>query len=220
MQIKIGKLTIEGSNHKELLIIKKEIFDESAYYVDFDTDNPTIIDCGAHLGLATIYFKHMWPRSQVTAVEPHPQNISFLKQNLWLNNIKGVEIIEAAVDQQVGERYLHFDPGDEPWLSTASFIEGAWTGQEKTISIKVPTITLDSILTKPIDLLKIDIEGAEESVLKATKNLYLVKNLIVETHPQNKPKKHPLEAILQKQGFTTKVEHTGFGLYRITAFKK
>ncbi len=58
---------------------------------------PLILDCGANIGLATIYWKHLFPEARVLAFEPDSSGAQVLRTNLSFLNISGVEVIEAAV---------------------------------------------------------------------------------------------------------------------------
>lgn len=186
--INIGKLQIWGSNHQELIGLKKEIFGQSRYFVDLDTLSPRIIDGGAHVGVASIFFKSRWPKAHITCVEPLPENLRYLSYNLWHNRLDDIIVIPAALAEQAGERTLYFDKTEDRWFSTASFEEGAWNHQQQSAAIKVSTITLDSLITEPIDLLKLDVEGAEEIIIRSCQKLNQIKNIIIEFHPQNNPK--------------------------------
>jgi len=219
-KISIGKYLIKGTNRQELLGIKKEIIDESIYYVDITNSNPRILDIGAHVGLATLYFKRTWPDSIVTCIEPHPVNFQILNENIWFNQLKDVDAIETAVSSKEGIKDLYFDATADDWYSTAGFISGAWNHQQQSRSVKVKTILLDSLIKHPVDLLKIDIEGAEVEVVDAARRLKLVKNIIVELHPENHRKTSPLIEILQKQHFEVSVAKTHFGLSRLYAYQK
>jgi FkbM family methyltransferase len=183
--IAVGKNSIQGTNRQELLSLKKEIFNESIYYISINTATPTIIDAGAHVGLATLYFKKQWPTAHITAVEPLPQNVSNLRHNIWQNKLDNIEVIEAALSSKEGEKAFYFDQSEDKWLSAASFQPGAWDKSQTSGELKVKTILLDSLLTKNVDLLKMDIEGAETEVLYQSKLLHHVQNIIIELHPPN-----------------------------------
>lgn len=219
-EIVIGKYHIQGTNHQELLGIKKEIFGESIYYVDIDKPNPVIIDAGAHVGLATLYFKQIWPQAQITCIEPHPAARQYLKENVWQNRLENIAVIEAALSDQAGERTFYFDQTEAQWLSAAGFTEGAWNHQQQSQSITVPTITLDSIINGPVDYLKMDIEGAEVQVLTACRHLRHIHQLVVELHPESPHKASPLVKFLEKHSYTVSVTKTHYGLSRLHALRR
>lgn len=182
--ISFGKWKIFGSNTKELQGIKKEIIGESIYYVDINNDTPSIIDAGAHVGLATFYFKSIWPKARITCIEPHPENIKYLQYNLWLNHLDDVYVKKEALGNKRGERPLYYDASSDKWFSTAGFTKGAWDHTQQSKHSNVPTITLSSLLNKPVDIVKLDIEGVETEVIcESAKFLKQIHHLILEYHP-------------------------------------
>jgi FkbM family methyltransferase len=165
--------------------LKSEIFSQGIYYFESDNPQPRIIDAGAHLGLATLYFKKLFPAAQITAIEPNPKVLPLLEQNIWQNRLENVTVEPVALAAESGFTNFYLDQTKEKWYSTAGFIKGAWTEQQRSEIITVPTQTLDHYLTEPVDFLKMDIEGAEQQVLQASQLLHQVKHMILEfhTHP-------------------------------------
>ncbi len=202
--ITIGKWTIEGSNHQELIGLKKEIFREGRYEIDLDVENPRIIDGGAHVGLAALYFKSRWPQAKITCVEPLPENAKYLKHNLWLNRFDDIEVIEAALADKAGEMNMYFDNTGDEWFSTAGFCEGAWNHEQQSDCMQVKTISLSSLITEPVDILKLDTEGAETFILTAAaKSLPLIHHIVMEYHPHPANNWHELMTFLKKNHFTS-----------------
>lgn len=200
--IAMSKWCVYGSNHQELIGLKKEIFGESRYFVDINTTTPRIIDGGAHVGLAALYFKSLWPQAKITCIEPFPENLRYLTYNLWQNHFDDITVIPAALAEQTGERQLFFDNTPDKWFSTAGFIEGAWNREQHSDSIKVATIPLKSLITEPTDIVKLDIEGAETNVLTAAADvLPLIHHLIIEYHPHPNNSWQQLISFLKKHHF-------------------
>lgn len=144
---------------------------------DFVTNNeaPLILDCGANIGLSVLHYKNLFPKSRIIAFEPDPLFAPALKQNVHQNNLADTKVIEAAVWSQNGTM---------PWISEGAdgsrIIENYKDDSE---AISVRTIDLKEYLDQEIDLLKLDIEGAEYAVVKHISNsLGMVKNIIVECH--------------------------------------
>lgn len=153
----------------------KEIFFKEIYKFKATSIKPIIYDCGANIGMSCLYFKLIYPDAKIKAYEPDPQIINFLIENLSRNGIKNIEIIAKAV-----------------WLDDKGvefFSEGADSGSiyssENTIKIKVPSVRLKEEIEKEekIDMLKLDIEGAETEVLIDCKDsLGKVEHIFVEYH--------------------------------------
>ena len=151
-----------------------EIFQKQIYQFPAQTPAPRIIDCGANIGLSVIYFKRLHPESRITAFEPDPQIFSVLKENIRQCGYADVELVNKAVWTEAAT--LEFLP------------DGSDGGRMVQMSsdrqrIQVPTVRLADFLNEPIDLLKIDIEGAETSVLQDCQDkLQHVRHLFVEYH--------------------------------------
>jgi FkbM family methyltransferase len=183
----LGKYTIWFNNSEEFHKIKSEIFSQGAYYVELENPEPIIIDAGAHIGLATLYFKKLYPKAKIWAIEPLPVNFQLLTKNIEENFLDDVECLNVALSDQSGEVILHEDASDEEWFSTASIQSGAWNRQQQTKPINVPGMKLSELLERigqPIDFLKMDIEGSEFTVLKeAGQLLRQVRHMMIEFHP-------------------------------------
>jgi FkbM family methyltransferase len=157
------------------------------YYFAFSDLEPKegnlIIDLGAYIGAYTVYAAKKG--AQVIAVEPASSNLELLLQNVLLNNVsEKVNILKAAVGSSKG--FVKF-PSDsiDPDLAAFSLynFKNTWTKYEK-----VPLLRLNDILTlyniKKIDIIKLDIEGAELEVLKSTYSILKTykPKLVVEVH--------------------------------------
>lgn len=198
---KLGTYTITYDNSEEYHRLKTEIFTHDQYYFETDNPQPVIIDAGAHIGLASLYFKKNFPGASITAIEPQPNNFKLLEQNLWNNNVDDVTAVNVALSDKAGFETFYQDATDDHWFSTASFTPRAWNNQQTSRETSVPTRTLAEFITGPIDLLKLDIEGAETKVLQAAVGrLHLIKHMIVEYHPTPNQSFTHLTEFLRKQG--------------------
>ena len=154
----------------------KEIFVDEIYKINSSSQQPIIFDCGANVGTSCLYFKQLFPNAKIKAFEADPMIAKILQSNLLKNGINDVEIINKAV-----------------WIDNDGIefgSEGADGGSINASNnkIKIESIRLKDFLDKEekIDLLKIDIEGAEYQVLKdCRESLSSVKNLFVEYHSWN-----------------------------------
>jgi FkbM family methyltransferase len=153
----------------------KELFVDNCYYFETTNTVPRIIDCGAYIGLSIIYFKKLFPQAQITAFEADPNIFKVLQQNLLQQELNGVELINKAVWNEETE----LDFYSENNMSGSAVVNVDQKGKR----IKVPTTRLLPFLHLPIDLLKLDIEGAEMAVLQDVQNdLGLVSRIFIEYH--------------------------------------
>ncbi len=162
------------------LYMYEEVFEQQIYKFMAKSDRPRIIDGGANIGLSVLYFKKLYPNSHITAFEPDSHVFEVLKENINTFGYNDIECVRKALwNSETSLEFLHegADGGRFPQ-----------TGDTGRIS-SVPTLSLRSYLTEPVDLLKLDVEGAETEVLTDCKDLLCnVDYLFVEYHSfANKP---------------------------------
>jgi FkbM family methyltransferase len=142
-----------------------EIRDEPAeWMLDTLESGMTVIDIGAHQGRYAIRFSQkVGATGLVVAVEPNARNQAVLAQNLELNGIRNVKTIQAACWSR--RETLEFQPGITLDLSRVGESRG-----RKHDTIGLPLDELAGSLQR-VDLLKIDVEGAELEVLEGGKSM-------------------------------------------------
>ena len=178
-----------------------EIFGRGIY--DFQTNivAPFIIDLGANIGLATIRFKTRFPDATVISFEPDPSIAAVFRRNVSFRKLSGVTLVEAAVAGMSGVRGFASDGADGGHLQEMDGISRLE---------QVRAMTLSSYLTQSVDLLKIDIEGAEVEVLEECQGLLdKVDRVFVEVHSlKAKPQQlHRILSILASRGFRVYLEN-------------
>jgi FkbM family methyltransferase len=178
-----------------------EIFEREIYRFQTAKTAPVIIDCGANIGLATIYFKRLYPQSVIIAFEPDPQIFEVLSNNCRVFSTTGVELINKGLWNK--EAVVSFKREG----SEAGRISNNGGFQSRVINIS--TVSLRDYLKKPVDFLKMDIEGAETEVLNDCADLLgKVDNIFVEYHSfPNRPQTlHRILEILAASGFRIQVQ--------------
>jgi FkbM family methyltransferase len=134
-----------------------EVFAEKAYGIADDQLPPesvaAVVDCGAHIGLTALYFAHRYPHARIIAVEPNPSNFAMLVANSVAE--PRIFPLQACISDRSGtERIGTAGPG--------------WGHTIDPKGVEVPALTLQDVRKRfdidTIDLLKVDIEGAEEGV--------------------------------------------------------
>jgi len=138
----------------------RDVYLERVYDTRFKLDRKgTILDLGANIGLFTVLAaKSLVPEGRVVAVEPNPCVAEVLKRNLKENSLTNVELIEAAAFTEDGEARLQ--------LASHSLGATIIVRDVAAVTLVVPTISLSTLVNRigTIDLLKVDIEGAEWSI--------------------------------------------------------
>lgn len=172
-----------------------EIFKSEIYRFSCTSHNPYIIDAGANIGLSIIYFKQRFPNAEIVAFEPDPETYEVLCNNVDSFELSKIKLVQKALWNT--ETTLHF------------FAEGADGGRlaidsDKEQIIEVETIQLRQFLNRKVDLLKIDIEGAETTVLENCTDLLVnTERIFVEFHSFSEKEQEldRLLAILSEAGF-------------------
>jgi FkbM family methyltransferase len=120
-----------------------------------------IIDCGANIGLSSIWFAKKFPQAHIFAVEPEPSNFEILKRNA--SDYSTILPIHAAIYDRITRVSLS-NSGAQPW---------SWQTKEHVpnSSTSVETVTISELLAHYADavpiIIKIDIEGAEVDLFRS-----------------------------------------------------
>lgn len=154
-----------------------DIFVKQTLAFESATASPRILDCGANVGLASLYFHRRYPQARITAYEADPALFEILRTNLETNNAGGVEARHAAVWTSAGTLTFQCEGSDSGMIGS---LPGAVDGRATV----VPSVRLRDLLeAEPIDLLKLDIEGAEDLVLADCEPvLHRVNALVMDLH--------------------------------------
>lgn len=166
----------------------QEIFTYDEYEVDLDFNPATIIDAGANVGLASIYFANKYPKASVYCVEPEKSNFDLLKQNVA--GYKNIHPLKNAISNVAGEVINVVDTGGGNWAFRTEAVESS---QDKKVNDSARTITITDIIKQygidTIDILKVDIEGAEAQLFESGYNEWLPRTrcLIIELHDRFAP---------------------------------
>ena len=197
-----GEITIKGTHihfpdAASLVAIYDEIFDKQVYRFTAKGTAPLIIDCGANIGISALYFKTIYPDSQVIAFEPDPAVFAYLQKNTAAWKDRGMTLINKGVWREEGELKFLSEGAD------SGKVVGDGEQPAGTLS-RIEVDRLSKYINRPVDFLKIDIEGAELEVLREIEQkLSLVTNLFIEYHSftgQEQQLDQILE-ILSRQGF-------------------
>jgi FkbM family methyltransferase len=187
-----------------------DIFLRRTLSVTCDTETPRILDCGAHVGLASLWFKRAYPAARVTAFEPDPAIAALLRRNLQRNNAPDVDVIEAAVWNCSGTVSFRA-PGTDAGAIDAIAADTSGPSRD------VRAVRLRDWLTEPIDLLKIDIEGAELDVLDdSVDRLDVVRAVHLEIHDFDAARRLLPRCLLRldEAGLTYALSDLGSALWR------
>lgn len=200
MQGKISKYKVSYFNKQEFYALKKEIFTNDCYYFESKNPKPTIIDVGSYIGLSILYFKSIYPNSRIIAFEPVLESFKILEENIYNNGIRDVELHNSAIWDNEGRKNMYLDITGLQRYSVASFEKDAWNGEVPTANREVKTKSLSKYLNEEIGLLKLDVEGSEQRILKSVTAYFRnIKNIILEYHPTASQDINKILDILKKR---------------------
>ncbi|GJQ62976.1 MAG: hypothetical protein SCALA702_20290 [Melioribacteraceae bacterium] len=173
-----GKLLIDGKkiHYADLHSFYHQIvqiFGQNLYTFESTTQNPRILDCGAHIGIASLFFGTKYPNAKITAFEADPEIANMAANNLNSFNIPDYEVIPKAVWKD--NKGVSFEASND---------DSGFVDVNNISANKVPSVRLrDYLEQEKVELLKIDIEGAEYEVLKDCRGvLRNVNRIVAEIH--------------------------------------
>lgn len=159
-----------------------EVFGQESYLIPVE-DLPsvrTVVDLGAHIGLSTLYLSRLFPQARFLCVEPNPSSLPFLKCNLEQNGVahKILPVGIGKEDAKARKLYAHH------CTSQFSLLENPLHGAAQEVKIMTMGSLCEQEGIAEIDLLKVDIEGAEAELLADGERwLPRVRAIIMEIHP-------------------------------------
>lgn len=178
------KLKLELRENTKDLETFGEIFLHNIYNIALPIKPLTIVDAGANVGFASIFFSLKHKQAQIVTIEIEKSNVEMIKKNT--RGLQNIEVVEAALYNKKS-----FFKITDPYNATNSFQINEVAENE---DYDITSITLDEILInknwETIDVLKIDIEGAEKQLFTSNFENWLPKTkiIMIETHDRMLPK--------------------------------
>lgn len=159
-------------------------------------EGEVFVDVGAYLGYYSLMLHNNFRR--VFAFEPSPANLKLLRQNVYRSRAWNINCIGMAVSDRDGSSILHLSSNSLSWNSLTF-------SPALPHSIRVETCTLSTFFKDEpqIDVVKVDVEGAEWMVLKGAEMiLQRIKSWVVELHDLKKKKE--IEIWFNSRGYCCK----------------
>lgn len=178
-------------------------FVDLEYRFTTDSPRPFIIDCGANIGTAVLFFKTLYPAADIVAFEPDPRAFEALEANVRDNHLANVSVHQSAVGGVDGRAALYVGPA-MPGTGQASL----YAPPEAVGTTEVDVVRVSGFVDRPVDFLKIDVEGAEMDVLRdlvETGKLALVRQMVIEYHHHLHPEENRMSELFHV------LEDAGFG---------
>ncbi len=197
---------VESFDYETLHFLFREIFVRNEYWFDAGSDQPLIFDCGANIGFATLFFKWLYPHSVIHCFEPDRPTFELLRRNVETNRLSDVHLHNVALSDAAGaiEFYVAADRNGSLLMSLDPQRAGAGD-HKRTI---VDGVKLSEFVNgKQVDLVKLDVEGAEGSVMRDLADSGAIKKIdqfVVEYHhhvDRHKAKLGNFLSLLTQAGF-------------------
>lgn len=207
--IKVAGLHIAYNSIALLRDVYAEIFIDRFYAFETTSAKPRIIDAGANLGDSMLYYKFAAPEAEVICFEPDPFNCAIIHRNIALNGFQDVTVYESALSDREGTARLFFNrrnQGDTAQSLSEDF-RAALHDDPDLDSREVRTESLRQYLTEGVDILKMDIEGAEGVVLRDIADLLpKVSCIQMEYHYSESTRLQDVLGIIEAAGHSYRVE--------------
>ena len=150
--------------------------------VTLKTQPRFIVDAGAHIGCSTLFFASKFPRASIFAIEADSSNYTLLAHNT--NGHPRIQTLHAAVWHK-HEVVTIANPNEDPWGYQMTTAEGPG---EIIQGLTIREIMLASNFDV-IDLLKLDIEGAEREIFASEDLDWMTRTqaILIELHDRFRP---------------------------------
>ena len=183
VRVQLDGFEIFAYNYSTLIALYRDIFLKQVYQFNTKKDQPFIIDGGANIGMSVLYFKRLFPNAEIWAIEPNPTAFTLLQKNIFANQITGVTLFACALSEVEGkiDFYIPAQKGSLNGSVNSNYVPGILSQVDaKRLS--------DLIGSRKVDVVKMDIEGAENSVIKELYEHHVLGNIdqcILEYHHLN-----------------------------------
>lgn len=172
----------------------------------------TFVDVGVNKGDFSLRAARIvGDAGKVMAFEPAPDNCEWIRRSIGLNDYSNITLHEMALSDADGTATL-FISNTSGWHSLAEERKAASAAE-----IEVPTRKLDTVLADSgngsVDVMKIDVEGAEMSVLRGAEAVLSSNDdmtLLIDIHPQVGVDPQEVCAFLEDRGFSIFEERSPF----------
>jgi FkbM family methyltransferase len=236
-----GGLKVWALNATDAGVLHEQIFVNGAYAGHGITlgDGDCVVDAGANIGLASLWFSKQAAGLRQVAIEPIPDVFEALKRNVPAH----VTAVNCALAEAAGQAELTYDPfvsstgslGEAPRIDPGALAKDlgvprfAAAGiqlvrrlarRKVTCTLRTLSDVIAELGLERIDLLKLDVEGAEARVLAgiADSDWPKIRQAVVETSDAQ-----GIEATLRARGFSVVKDQEPFetfkqlGLYNLYA---
>lgn len=172
-------------NHSDAFIFSQVFLNRDYGFVQYPRDVSVVVDAGANVGYASRYFLSRFPGCRVIAIEPDHENAEMIRKNVAALAAQ-VVVEEAALWHESRRMNLVRESREGVHFSgsaCAFFVEEGTASEGDVQAVSLPQLMQKHRLSR-IDVLKIDIEGAEAAIFRHPISEWIgqVGILIIEIH--------------------------------------
>jgi FkbM family methyltransferase len=165
----------------------REVLLGEEYKFSLDHEPRVIVDAGANIGLASIWFAIRYPNARIIALEAERTNFELMVRNVAL--FPNVTPLHAALWSHRGVLGIDDPQGEGVWAFQTTELREGHDSYGVVDSITIQDLLSDYAIDR-IDLLKIDIEGAECEVFSDPGSLHWIDSvdaIAIELHDRFRP---------------------------------
>ena len=166
----------EKNAAREILGIVRDIIIKDQYHAkEFIKDGDYILDCGANIGIFSLYAAYLNEKGKIYAIEPVKETADIMQRLLDFFEVKNVKIIRKAVGDEKKRAFINIVPY-QIRLGDSTILDVNYGKKEEVEVDKIDNIVKEEKI-KRVDFIKMDIEGYERYAL----------NGAIETIKKHKP---------------------------------
>lgn len=168
-------------NTTDLEVFQQSVIGKECESNLYNTSPKYIVDCGANIGMASIIYTNMFPKARIFSIEPDSDNFKSLVRNT--KDYKNITPLNLGI----WYKSCHIEVKNKD--------VGSWSFEFQEVNQRgkgTPAISISDLMSEyqipKIDILKIDIEGAEKELLENNSDKWLprVDTLVIELHDRKK----------------------------------
>ncbi len=190
----LGKLKVPKLARVWIEVRTRYAFEREVMRVVLRIGGNLFLDVGSGVGYYSVLLSKNF--ESIISFEPHPETLEWLRLTIAAGKLRNVTPIDQAVSDIDGATLLHLHK-----IGGRHSIEGTFSGQE----LHVRTVKLDSIVREKVDLVKVDVEGAEWRVIKGAEvsmKAGRILRWVIEVH--EKEARDKFEHYLRQRNYETR----------------